>query len=119
MSSSQLPNYLRSSRKRSGLSQDEVAFLLGAQDGAKVCRYERFMRRPSLETAFACQVVFRTPASELFAGLFEEVKEKIKARAKSLAVRKDKHETFRRFPQKGKTLKDIAADEPKKPKNKS
>ncbi len=119
MSSSQLPNYLRSSRKRSGLSQDEVAFLLGAQDGAKVCRYEKFMRQPSLETAFACQVIFRMSASELFAGLYQEVKEKIMARARSLAARRDKQEKFHRFPQKSVTLRDIAAGKPSKSKSKA
>src|SRR4051794_13547660 len=73
MSSTPLPNYLRSNRKRSGLSQDEVAFLLGAQSGAKVCRNERFVREPSLATALAYQAIFQRPASELFGGLYEEI----------------------------------------------
>jgi transcriptional regulator with XRE-family HTH domain len=42
----QLPNYLLSNRKRLSLSQKDVAFLLGNQDGAKVSRYERFAREP-------------------------------------------------------------------------
>ena len=67
-----------------GLSQDDLAHLLGAQDGTKVSRYERFARSPSLETVFACEVIFGLPASVLFAGLFAEAKEKTLRRAEGL-----------------------------------
>jgi transcriptional regulator with XRE-family HTH domain len=83
----QLPNYLRSNRKRLSLSQDEVAFLLGAQSGAKVCRYEQFVREPSLETALACEVIFQRSASELFGGLYQKVEGEVMERAKTLADR--------------------------------
>src|SRR5258708_38807061 len=53
MAAPHLHNYLRAHRKRLGLSQDEVAYLLGAESGAKVCRYERLVRGASLETALA------------------------------------------------------------------
>lgn len=89
MASPQLKNYLRSNRKRLGLSQKDVAFLLGARGGAKVCRYERFSREPSLETALAFEVIFQKPASELFAGLYKEVEQRVSARAKVLTYRKD------------------------------
>src|SRR2546422_8231312 len=85
MSSPQLPNYLRSNRKRLALSQDEVAFLLGTQSGAKVCRYERFAREPSLETALAFEAIFQRPASELFGGLYQKVQQEVAARAKTLS----------------------------------
>jgi transcriptional regulator with XRE-family HTH domain len=89
MISSQLPNYLRSNRKRLSLSQEEVAFLLGTQSGAKVCRYERFGREPSLETALAFEVIFQRSASELFGGLYQKVEQEVTARAKALAGQKD------------------------------
>ena len=82
-----LQNYLRTFRKRAGLSQDEVAFLLGCQSGAKVSRYERFSRKPSLETALAYEVLFGVSGRELFAGIFQKVEEKTKKRAQ-LLVRK-------------------------------
>jgi Predicted transcriptional regulators len=72
-----LQNYLRTYRKRSSLSQDEVAFLLGCQSGTKVSRYERSARKPSLETILAFVVVFGTPGRELFAGVFQKVEKKI------------------------------------------
>src|SRR2546428_13274423 len=85
MASHRLPNYLKTHRKRAGLSQDEVAFLLGCRSGAKVSRYERLARRPRLETAFAYEAVFGVPARELFAGAYEKVEEEIRKRALGLA----------------------------------
>jgi len=86
MSSTRLSNYLRSNRKRLALSQDEVAFLLGVKSGTKVCRYERFTRQPTLETALAFEVMFQKPVSELFGGLYQEVEEDVTARARLLAT---------------------------------
>jgi transcriptional regulator with XRE-family HTH domain len=85
MSSSQLPNYLLSNRKRLSLSQDEVAFLLGTQSGAKVSRYERFDRVPGLETALAFEMIFQRSPSELFGGLYQKVEREVAERAKALA----------------------------------
>jgi len=87
MASPHLPNYLRRHRKRLSFSQDEIAFLLGAENGTKVCRYERFARTPSLETAFACEALFGTPASELFPGLYQQSERKVMERAKRLLAR--------------------------------
>ena len=66
-----LENYLRTYRRRAGLSQDEMAYLLGTRSGTKVSRYERLWRAPSLDTAFAYEVIFDTPARDLFAGRYE------------------------------------------------
>ena len=85
MATRKLPNYLRSHRKRAGLSQDEVAYLLGCRDGTKVSRYERRTRVPNLETALACEVLFGAAGRELFAGMYEKVSEDIHKRAQVLA----------------------------------
>lgn len=89
MTSSQLPNYLRASRKLLSLSQDEVAFLMGTRSGAKVCRHEQFVREPSLETAFAYEVIFQKPARELFGGLYQRVEQEVATRAKVMTYRTD------------------------------
>ena len=93
MTSRPLPNYLRSQRKRLALLQSEVAFLLGAQSDAKVCRDERFVREPTLETALAYEVIFQKPIKELFAGRYREIEQQVAHRAKILgyrtALRKD------------------------------
>src|SRR5437762_13043164 len=82
--SHKLENYLRTYRKQSGLSQDEVARSSGCQNGTKVSRYERFARKPSLETLFAYEVVFGAPARELFAGAYQKVEKRISNRAQLL-----------------------------------
>ena len=84
---SKIPSYLRTYRKRNGLTQDEVAFLLGCQSGTKVSRFERRTRKPNLETALACEVVFGIPAHELFPRAYAEVEKNVTARAHLLSSR--------------------------------
>ena len=43
------------------------------KDKSELSRYERTARQPSLRTALACQEVFGSPVSELFAGLNDSV----------------------------------------------
>ena len=83
--SDRLPNYLKTFRKRTGISQDDLALLLGAKSGAKVSRYERWSRRPALETALAYEVIFRVPVKELFAGLYQKVEKRVTKRVQKLA----------------------------------
>ncbi len=78
-------NYLRTYRKRAGLTQDEMTQLLGCQSGTKVSRYERLSRKPNLETAFACQVIVGIPAHELFPGVYKEVEILTKKRVQELS----------------------------------
>lgn len=85
-----LENYLRANRKKSGLTQREVAFLLGCQNGAQVSRYEKRRRMPPLQTALACEAVFGTPVSDLFAGLRESVGDDIKERLLELRSKLEK-----------------------------
>jgi len=80
-----LQNYLRTHRKRVGLSQREVAFLLGCKSGTKVSRYECFARQPALQTIFAYELIFGRSARELFAGLFQEVERETLCRVQFLS----------------------------------
>lgn len=73
MPSHALPHYLRTYRRRSGLSERQVAYLLGCASGSKVSRYERFARLPDLRTVFAYEIIFHTPAQELLAGIYDAV----------------------------------------------
>jgi transcriptional regulator with XRE-family HTH domain len=82
-----LENYLRTYRKRSGLTQHEVGFLLGRENGAQVSRYEKRHRLPPLETALACEEIFGAPVSELFAGLRQKVGRDINKRRVALRAR--------------------------------
>ena len=64
-----LVNYLRAHRRRAGLSQREVAWLLGYSSQDAVSKHKLFESIPSLIMAFRYQAIFRVPVSELFAGL--------------------------------------------------
>src|SRR5580692_3638349 len=108
MASSQLPNYLRTHRKRLGLSQDEVAYLLGAESGAKASRYERFSREPGFRSALACEAVFQRPIRELFAGLYEQIQREVALRAKELIVKTATVKSGKNTARKRETLKRIA-----------
>ncbi len=80
-------NYLRTYRRHAGLTQADVAYLLGTQSGGRISRYERFARSPALETALAFEVVLAVPVGELFAGVREEVEHEVKKRARRLRSR--------------------------------
>jgi transcriptional regulator with XRE-family HTH domain len=84
-----LENYLRMYRKRAGLSQDEVAYLLGGKSGTIASRYERFRRTPSLETALACEAIYGVPVKELFAGVSAKAEGLVRRRARLLKKRLD------------------------------
>jgi DNA-binding XRE family transcriptional regulator len=68
-----LGNYLRTHRKRSGLSQRELGLVLGYRDDGVVSRHERSRTTPPLVTAIAYGVVFRVPVADLFPGIRAEV----------------------------------------------
>ena len=96
-----LQNYLRTHRRRQGLSQADVARLLGAASGTKVSRYENFTRMPGALTVFAFEIVFNQPASELFAGRYDAIRLAVQERARRLLKDFD----ARPGPPAGKTLR--------------
>jgi transcriptional regulator with XRE-family HTH domain len=80
MSTLKLDNYLRTYRRQSGLSQPDVAFLLGVQDGAVVSRFEKRKRFPNVPTALALQAIWGVPISQLYAGTNTKVTNEIRKR---------------------------------------
>jgi transcriptional regulator with XRE-family HTH domain len=82
-----LPNYLRSQRRRIGLSQGEVAFLLGLESGTNVSRHESRGRVPSLETVIGYEIILSTPMRELFAAESEAASAVVRERAVRLLGR--------------------------------
>ena len=73
-------NYLRIHRKRIGLTQREVAKVLGFFDESPVSRHERFEATPPLPIAIGYEIVFHVPVSEIFAGLRDQVQEDVESR---------------------------------------
>ena len=84
MPSSHKRNHLRSHRKQLAFSQQEAAFLLGVASSAKISRYEKSARIPSLETALAIEAVYQRPVSQLYPELYDHALKQVKLRAHEL-----------------------------------
>ena len=80
MISRRLENYLKAYRKKTGLTQREVSFLLGWKAGDQLSRFERCHHHPPLRTALALEAIFGVPVAELFAGVRQSVDQDIESR---------------------------------------
>lgn len=87
MSPRKLDNYLKTYRKRAGLSQHEISYLLGTIDGCKASRHERAERIPTLATALTYEAILRVAVRELFAGVYEKAERDAIRRAHVLRKR--------------------------------
>lgn len=74
-------------RKKSGLPQKQVAFLLGHKNTTQLSRYERGARIPSLETALKLESAYNTPVRVLFSGLYDQFHADVQGRQKILCER--------------------------------
>ena len=68
--------YLRRHRRAWGLTQRELASLVGLKSHAHLSRIEYGKRPPSLEAALACQVIFGIPPDALFPHVYNFVEER-------------------------------------------
>jgi transcriptional regulator with XRE-family HTH domain len=80
--------YLRSYRKHAHLTQEDLAYLLGAATGAKVSRYESGNRTPTLLTGLAYEAALGVPVSKLFRGSYEEIEAMVAERRRKLDAQK-------------------------------
>ena len=71
------PCALRTHRRTWGLSQQELADILGFESPTQVSRIEHGKRTPLLETALACSTLFGVSLYELFPQLAAEIEEKL------------------------------------------
>ena len=69
--------YLRTHRRVWGLSQRELAPLLGFKSQSQVSRIEHSKCAPTVESALACQVLFGIPPATMFPHLFDQVEERV------------------------------------------
>jgi transcriptional regulator with XRE-family HTH domain len=73
MAQSSVGTYLRFLRRKNGLSQRELARILGNVTASQISRHERLVTPPTLLAAFAYQVVFQKPVSDIFPGVYHTV----------------------------------------------
>lgn len=69
--------YLRTHRRLWGLTQRELAALIGSVSSAQISRLETSKRAPRIECALACQVLFGIPPSAMFPDAYASVEEKV------------------------------------------
>jgi len=73
-------------RRRTGLSQEDVSYLLGVVCGTNVSRHEVGGRIPVLETALAYEIIFRASVRDLYEGDFRRIESLIRRRAEGLSA---------------------------------
>ena len=69
--------YLRTHRRVWGLTQRELAYLMGFESTTHISRIENGKRDPTVEVAFVCQVIFGVPPSAMFPHVYALVEEEV------------------------------------------
>ncbi|MGA2268772.1 MAG: helix-turn-helix transcriptional regulator [Bryobacteraceae bacterium] len=72
-------------RRRMGFSQKHVARLLGFRHTCMVSRYEHGRSLPPLKTALSLGIILRVPVEFLFPGLYDSMRESIRAAEERMA----------------------------------
>lgn len=97
-----LASYLRSHRLNSGMSQRELAEVVGLIMDHQVSTHERSIGIPSFLVALSYEAIFHVPVAELFPGFAETVQANVEER---LAEREKR---LRDSPSKGRRAEAIA-----------
>ena len=86
MSFQSSPNRLSVLRKQNGLSQKQLAALVG-QDRTTISMYERGRMLPPLWCAAMFQFLFGVPIAEIFPNLFQSLERQIQLKQQKLGGR--------------------------------
>ena|ERR1700739_3102919 len=84
MASRDSASHLRTHRKRSGLTQRELATLLGYANKSLVSRHETASGLPTLDIALAYEAIFRVPISQLFPDLYRSIEASVESRLSAM-----------------------------------
>lgn len=69
--------YLRTYRRNWGLTQRELAELIGTASAVQISRYENNKRAPKIEVALACQAIFGVPPSIMFPDAYTRAEDEV------------------------------------------
>lgn len=75
---------IRVHRRKSGLSQSELATILGTLGPVGISRHEQLVTLPKFLVAVGYEIVFRAPIAELFPAVYETLRIDIEARLLNL-----------------------------------
>ena len=82
-----IKNNMNAYRKRTGLTLQDVAFLIGQNHNVNVCRYEKGTVTPDLKTIIAYEVLFEVSISFLFPLLYRKYSHQIKQNIPTLITK--------------------------------
>lgn len=105
-----LATYLRTYRLRTGLSHDDVAYLLGAIYGSNVGKHERGDRLPILRNALAYEIILGVPVRQLYEGIFYEVHVEVIGRVRALCAHLERKPRTARHSRKLTMLRGLLDD---------
>jgi transcriptional regulator with XRE-family HTH domain len=91
-------NRLWQTRKRRGLQQKQVAYLLGHHTTDQVSRYELGTRLPTLEIALLLEMIYGAPLRILYKDLYERLQAELRGR-------------LERVPQLGERIAEFLSEE--------
>ncbi len=78
------PNYLRVYRKKSGLVQEDIAYLLNLPDYSNISRYEKGQRSPTTELLLTYHHLFDVPIESFYEQESETIRFNLIQRTKDL-----------------------------------
>ncbi len=84
MPKKEIKNCLWACRRKNGFSQKRVAIFLGHKRSSQLSHYECGRKLPNLTTALKLEIIYRTPVAFLFYDLYNDLREKIRAKEASL-----------------------------------
>jgi DNA-binding XRE family transcriptional regulator len=100
-------NHLNITRKRSGLTQSDVATLMGFQEHTHVCRHEKGKRIPPIEMILSYHIIFDKSVEDLFYGYRKELIHNIQQRVPHLIQELKKLRPSPRLTERIKCLSNI------------
>lgn len=76
---------LRSQRRQSGLTQEDLADLVGVLSASQISRHESGEREPDLRSALAYRIIYDVPIKHLLPKLYRSIAAEVDQRASALA----------------------------------
>lgn len=89
-----IENLLWQTRKRRGLEQKQVAYLLNHHTPDQVSRYELGTRLPTLEIALMLEMIYGAPLRVMYKDLYERLQAELRDRLKRLPQLGERLEEF-------------------------
>ena len=97
----------RSWRRRSGLTQEDVAFLVGLSVASQVSRHESGEREPDLRLALGYKLIFNATVHELLPQIYLDVAKNVRSRAQALLDKQGEDATTQRSTCKAEHLRSL------------